>query len=109
MCKIKAEGRSPLPWQIHCEFSFLLNSRSIQCPNIESHYLLAFAYHSESGSYSQVFFNRSCAQVRPLKTKASLVQDADKHQGPEIFHGTFSAVKVFKTWVGSSHGESHGR
>lgn len=54
-------------------------------------------------------FNRSCAQVRPLKTKASLVQDADKHQGPEIFRGTFSAVKVFKTWVGSSHGESHGR
>lgn len=47
--------------------------------------------------------------MRPLKTKASLVQDADKHQGPEIFRGTFSAVKVFKTWVGSSHGESHGR
>lgn len=45
-------------------------------------------------------------QVRPVKTKVSLVQNADEHRGPEIFHGAFSAVKVFKTWVGSSHGVS---
>lgn len=45
-------------------------------------------------------------QVRPVKTKVSLVQNADEHRGPEIFHGAFSAVKVCKTWVGSSHGVS---